>query len=61
LITKKDDKDGDGALLKCKTEEDFEKTKETRRIDLYEFIMLLYIQSYFSIDIKSSSIYHREE
>jgi hypothetical protein len=53
-------------LAKCKQQQqqqqadEIEKLKDSRKVDLYQFILHLYIQQFYSIDLKSSFM-SREE
>ena len=40
--------------------DEIEKLKDSRKVDLYQFILHLYIQQFYSIDLKSSFM-SREE
>lgn len=46
--------DFDIEMSKCKSHEELEKLKDSKRIDLYQFILHLFIQQFYSIDLKSS-------
>jgi TBCC domain-containing protein 1 len=50
----------DQEILNCKTNDEIDRKKETRKVDLLQFVLLLYIQQYYSVDIKSSFM-SREE
>lgn len=50
-------------LAKCKQQQhadEIENLKDSRKVDLYQFILHLYIQQFYSIDLKSSFM-SREE
>lgn len=46
--------DFDIEIAKCKSNEEIEKLKDTKKVDLYQFIIHLFIQQFYSIDLKSS-------
>jgi hypothetical protein len=52
--------DLDIEISKCKTIEEIEKLKDSKRIDLYQFILHLFIQQFYSIDLKSSVLSKEE-
>lgn len=52
--------DFDIELAKCKSTEETIKLKDTKKVDLYQFILHLYIQQFYSIDLRSSFM-SREE
>ncbi len=50
----------DNEIAKCKTTEELDRLKDTKKVDLYTFILHLYIQQFYSIDLRSSFM-SREE
>ncbi len=52
--------DFDIEVAKCKSPDEVEKLKDTKKVDLYQFIIHLYIQQFYSIDLKSSVLSKEE-
>ena len=52
--------DFDIDVAKCKTADEVEKLKDAKKVDLYQFIIHLYIQQFYSIDLKSSVLSKEE-
>jgi hypothetical protein len=50
----------DNEISKCKNSEELDRLKDTKKVDLYTFILHLYIQQFYSIDLRSSFM-SREE